>query len=64
MVLYLYKKKVVWIVGLDLVCWMGKSVDFCGVLRYWVRYWDLVVKVSEMLNFTGFVGILFEWFNF
>ena len=36
--LYLYRNKVVLIVGLDLGCEMGESVDFCGVLRYWVRY--------------------------
>ena len=30
-VLYLYRKKVVWIMGLDLVCWMGKSIDFSWV---------------------------------
>lgn len=39
-ILYLYRKKVVWVVGLDLGYEMGKSVDFSGVLRYWGRYLD------------------------
>ena len=39
---------------------MGESMDFIRVLRYWVRYWGLVVKMSEMLNFTGFVRFLFR----
>ena len=30
-ILYLYRKKVVWIVDLNWVCWMGESVDFSGV---------------------------------
>lgn len=29
--LYLYRKKVVWIVGWDWVCEVGESVDFYGV---------------------------------
>ena len=32
--LYLYRKKVVWIVGWDLGCMMVESADFSRVLRY------------------------------
>ena len=55
--LYLYRKKVIWIVGLDLGCVIGKSVDFSGVLRYWGRYWNLgwmVWKVWILLGLVGF----------
>ena len=40
--------------GLELGVQISKSVDFFGVLRYWVRYLIFVTKVDEMLDFTGF----------
>lgn len=50
--LYLYRKKVVWIVGWD---WdeVGESVDFYGVLRYLGRYWDFCVDSVESVDFVG-----------
>lgn len=41
-----------------------KVLIFCGVLRYWVRYLIFMAKVDEVLDFTGFDGILVEWFDF
>ena len=43
---------------------VGESVDFIRVLRYWVRYLIFMAKVDEVLDFTGFDGILVEWFDF
>ena len=40
MILYLYRKKVVWIMDFGFGCEIDESVDFLGVLRYWVRYLD------------------------
>lgn len=54
----------VWIVDCDWGWEMGESADFCGVLRYWVRYLIFMAKVDEVLDFTGFDGILVEWFDF
>ena len=42
---------------------MGESADFCGVLRYWVRYLIFMAKVDEVLVFTGFVGFLLMGFK-
>ena len=56
-ILYLYRKKVVWIVGLEFGCEIGESVDFSRVWRYWVRYFDFDKQVVKMLDFTGFYVI-------
>ena len=42
------------IVGLDLGCVIGESVDFSGVLRYWGRYWDFWCRWLENGDFGGF----------
>ena len=63
-ILYLYRKKVVWIVGLRLGCVVGKSVEFSRVLRYWVRYLDFGSGWLKSGDFVGFCWILVEWFNF
>ena len=55
---YLYRKKVVWIMVLDLGCEMSESVDFSGVWRYLVRYFGFVVGWLESGDFVGFGGIL------
>ena len=55
--LYLYMKKVVWIVGWDLGCEMGESVDLVGFLRYWGRYCDFLVGWLESEDFTRFCWI-------
>ena len=58
MILYLYKKKVVWIVGRDLGWQMDESVDFNGFLRYLVRYWDFGS------GWGGKWGFYWVWWDF
>ena len=57
MILYLYKKKVVWIVVFD--CGL-RWVEVLILVRFddiGCDIWIFGVKVSEMLDFTGFDGI-------
>ena len=54
MILYLYRKEVVWIAVWDLDCVVGGNVDFYEVLRYWVRYLNFDEWIDKMLDFTGF----------
>ena len=44
--------------GLKLGCGMDESVDFSGVLRYWVRYWDFELDVWKVGILVGLVGFL------
>ena len=47
----------IWIGSWDLGSVVGESVDFSGVLRYWVRYWDFWSGWWESGDFTGLGGI-------
>ena len=61
-ILYLYRKKVVWIWVLRWGVRLGESVDFSGVLRYWVRYWDFLMWIDKSGNFVGILVVLVECF--
>lgn len=63
-ILYLYRKKVVWIVGFGLGWEMDESIDFSVVLRYWVRYWGFLMWIDKSWNFVGILVVLVEWFDF
>ena len=50
--------------GWDWECDVGKSINFCGGLRYWVRYCGFWCEWLESSDFTGFGGILDSDFYF
>ena len=56
-ILYLYRKKVVWVVVWNLVAWWVKVLIFFGFDDIGCDIGIFGVKVSEMLDFTGFDGI-------
>lgn len=55
--LYLYRKKVVWIVVWIECVGLAKVLIFFGFDDIGCDIGDFGVKVSEMLDFTGFGGI-------